>query len=57
MKEIVMSKPLSWIIDDYPKLRIEYPWMKGAIERLEKEIERLESEIVKIKTPTGDSKC
>ena len=36
-----MSKPLSWHLDDYPKLKIEHPWLKNAIEKLEKEIERL----------------
>lgn len=38
-----MSKPLSWCIDDYPKLKIDHPWLKNAIENLEKEIKRLEA--------------
>ena len=35
-----MSKPLSWLLDDHPKLRIEHPWLKPAIERLEAERDR-----------------
>ena len=38
-----MSKPLSWHLDDYPKLRIEYPWLKNAIEKLEQDVERLDT--------------
>ena len=38
-----MSKPLSWHLDDYPKLKIEHPWLKNAIEKLENEVKLLEA--------------
>ena len=38
-----MSKPLSWHLDDYPKLKIEHPLLKNAIEKLENEVKLLEA--------------
>ena len=39
-----MSKPLSWRLDDYPKLRIDHPWLKNAIEKLEGDLQKSEYE-------------
>ncbi len=52
-----MSKSLSWILDDYPKLRIEHPWLKPAVEKLEAHIVGLQDALENVEHDRNNLLC